>query len=287
MNLDRLIKSNRYAYICILQIVRLYDFFINSSTGRLYCALFNLKSCLRGWLIRFEFNSRLGLYMAQEGDKQIYFKHTKIANGSYTRGFAYRAEEIGAAYMLGNIDFADDDLIVDCGANVGDLHLYFERKHLKIRLVAFEPSKDEFLCLSKNICNIEGVVHNLGLWSSNGYLKFYVSSAGADSSLIEPLQYDDVIEVPTRRLDSLQISLPIKLLKIEAEGCEPEVLQGCAGILDSVQYISADLGFERGVDKESTLVPVCNYLYGKGFVMLDINFDRLCVLFRNVNLHLQ
>ena len=100
----------------------------------------------------------------------------------------------------------------------------------------------------------------------------------------QPSSYDAVIEIPTKRLDSYALNYPIKLLKIEAEGCEPEVLDGAATILDSVQYISTDLGFERGVEKAATIVPICNYLHNRGVVIQDVNFNRLCVLFRNKNI---
>jgi FkbM family methyltransferase len=286
MLIEKIIKKYKILYAVILPFNRAYDFLVDSSSGNLFCILFNIKSILRGWTIKIYFDSRSGLYEAREGFKKVFFKHTKIANGSYTRGFAYRAQAIGDAYLLDQIKFSNGDLIVDCGANVGDLHLYFENHNLSVQLLAFEPSANEFICLSRNVSGVGVQTYNLGLWNSNSNLKFYVSSDGADSSLIEPLNYDEVVEINTRRLDSYTFNSPIKLLKIEAEGCEPEVLEGCSEILNSVYYISADLGFERGVDKASTLVPVCNYLCSRGFVIQDINFDRLCVLFRNDRMQL-
>ena len=73
------------------------------------------------------------------------------------------------------------------------------------------------------------------------------------------MSFDDKTKVPVDRLESY-VSSKIKLLKLEAEGAEPEILEGLGEKLNLVEYISADLGYERGVHCESTLVPVTNYL---------------------------
>lgn len=73
----------------------------------------------------------------------------------------------------------------------------------------------------------------------------------------------------------------IKLLKLEAEGAEPEVLEGCGDLLQQIEYITADLGPERGVSQESTLVPVVNYLLAHNFELLEVGHTRIVGLFRN------
>ena len=74
---------------------------------------------------------------------------------------------------------------------------------------------------------------------------------------------------------------------MEAEGGEPEVLMGCGMKLEIIEYISADLGFERGLNQESTLPKVVNFLLGKGFELKSINSPRLVCLFRNKNLKIK
>ncbi len=122
---------------------------------------------------------------------------------------------------------------------------------------------------------------NLGLWDRDDTLNFYVSSQMADSSLIEPPAYDEEIQVPARRLDSLLAGRRIKLLKLEAEGAEPEVIAGCKGLLPHIEYISADLGFERGVEQGSTLGEVTNFLLAHDFEIVSNSRRRLVVLYRN------
>ncbi len=52
--------------------------------------------------------------------------------------------------MLNEIDFSDGDCVVDCGANVGDLLLFFEFSNISIDYIGIEPSPKECLCLKKN-----------------------------------------------------------------------------------------------------------------------------------------
>ena len=73
----------------------------------------------------------------------------------------------------------------------------------------------------------------------------------------------------------------IKLLKLEAEGAEPEVIQGCDKILADIEFIAADLGEERGKEQESTMAPVINYVLSRNFEIISINAIRGSVLFKN------
>ena len=73
----------------------------------------------------------------------------------------------------------------------------------------------------------------------------------------------------------------IKILKIEAEGGEPEILEGALKTLPKVEYITADLGYERGYKNEQTFTAFTNILMPKGFEMIDVFQDRLTVIFKN------
>ena len=75
----------------------------------------------------------------------------------------------------------------------------------------------------------------------------------------------------------------LKLLKLEAEGAEPEVIKGGIDVIKNIEYIAADLGPERGFNQEITLKEVANILLQNNFEIIDINYPRLCVLFKNLN----
>ena len=85
-----------------------------------------------------------------------------------------------------------------------------------------------------------------------------------------------------KRLDQLSFNTTkIKLLKLEAEGAEPEVLMGSENILRNIEYISADLGPERGSKNEETYPAVTDLLYKNNFSLIKINPERPTLLFRN------
>jgi hypothetical protein len=73
----------------------------------------------------------------------------------------------------------------------------------------------------------------------------------------------------------------VRLLKLEAEGAEPEILAGGKKILQLIDYIAVDCGFERGLKQESTLREVLNILYGNSFRLIDFNYKRMSFLFAN------
>ena len=115
-------------------------------------------------------------------------------------------------------------------------------------------------------------------------MKLYDKNITGDSSLLEIENYVGVTEIEVDSIDnyvSRHNIKSIRILKVEAEGGEPEVLAGAINTLPIVEYITADLGYERGYEKKQTLTTVTNFLLLNGFEMVDINQQRLTVLFKN------
>jgi len=235
-----------------------------------------------GYAVKFTFDKKTGLYTISDKSHQIKAHHEKLALWSYQRGIVNRAEQMGEIYHLQHIKFSDNDVVIDCGANIGDLALYFKNHKLAVEYIGIEPAPLEYECLVENVAPMK--CHNLGLWFENGSIDFYLAGQKGDSSFIEPRHFDSVVKVDTVRLDQL-IDRDIKLLKIEAEGGEPEVLMGAEKLLPKVEFISADLGFERGPTAESTLVPVMNFLMERNFELVAISHKRVVALFRNKGLN--
>ena len=88
------------------------------------------------------------------------------------------------------------------------------------------------------------------------------------------------IETTTLDKEINKIQRKIKLIKLEAEGFEPEILQGLKKHLNSVQYITIDCGFERGIKQKSTIAECSNYLLKNNFEMIDFGFPRIVTLFK-------
>jgi len=246
-----------------------------------FCFFFNLRARLGRKDVRFRYDRGRDVFVANSARYTRQFQARYQNYNTYRNGLAERGISLGREYLCNSIPFADGDVVVDCGANVGDLKIYFEERKLQVDYIAVEPSPVEFSCLQANVAPSRA--YNIGLWSEDGTLEFYVSSRNADSSLIDPGEYTRKTTIQTRRLDSL-IDCKIKLLKIEAEGAEPEVLIGCEKILGKVDFISADLGFERGLAQESTLPVVTNFLLKHNFEMIELSETRVVALYKRVDL---
>jgi FkbM family methyltransferase len=244
---------------------------------RFYTMLKNFQFRLRGISTRFRCNG--GVIEVTEGDL-FWTTHRNRAH-LYSNGLLARGAAIGKSYLLEKIDFEEGDMIVDCGANMGDLQLWFFLKDINIEYLGIEPNPSDFECLSRNMLPSSSCL-NIALWNENGSLKFWVDTESASSSLIEPPNYTKVINVNSVRIDELENLDRIKLLKVEGEGAEPEILLGATKLLDKIDYISVDVGPERGLEQLSTRTDVLNIMSEFKFnIVLENPYHRKTILFEN------
>lgn len=202
----------------------------------------------------------------------------------YTEGVDRFLGKLAAQYMLDGIQIRPGDWVIDCGANVGEVSSWLLRQQPDLNILAIEPETLEANCADRNIFGGQPRTIRKVLWNEDTVLKFYSCAETADSSVFKIDQYQRVTEVQAIRLDSLLASVKpprIRLFKLEAEGAEPEILEGAQEWLSRIDYIAADLGPERGLKQEQTATPVINYLLARGFDLLDMRFDRVVCLFKN------
>lgn len=249
-------KSKDFYRFNLLGSRQRMTFFFN-----LRCLIFrkNMKVSSKGNFYELAYGSR-------NLTEKRYFVSPKSLSWGYWNGVETRAQSLARAYFLDQIEFNDGDLILDCGAHIGDFFLSLKSLAVDFSYIAFEPSSPEFECLAKNIPSPH-VVHNFGLWNSDGLLQFYQSTNAADSSFIEPKSFESITKIQVKQLDKVEFR-KIKLLKLEAEGGELEVLHGAKGILKNIAYIAADLGFERGPNEENTIPTVVNFLLANKFELI-------------------
>ncbi len=209
----------------------------------------------------------------------------------YVNSINWQGRMIGKTYGIEKLNFESGDIVIDCGANFGDILLFFYNLNLKnLFYYGFEPGKLEFDALNLNIKNpkITGFVTNKALGDKDGFQKFYYSPEDADSSLEKPRNYSSSFIVETITLDNFisrenLTDKRIKLFKLEAEGFEPEVLNGAKNSLKNIEYISADLGPERGVAQDCTVAEVNEILERAGFSMQYFN-NCYRAIYKNKNL---
>ena len=149
------------------------------------------------------------------------------------------------------------------------------------KVLAFEPDVAEFRALSKNAEDLDITPIQAALWKESGEMRFFDANDTGDSSLFEPGSASGSYTVKTIRLDDFE-SLPntrIRLIKLEAEGVEPEILEGMENTLQEAEYIAVDMGPERGASAANTVRECTDLLYSSGYRMCSFFHGRCSALF--------
>lgn len=246
------------------------------------------RCALRLSSVKSEGETALGLYsFCDQSESRDYWISSPNRFPLYYAGLRARGKSLAMSYGLDQVFLRPEDVVVDVGANYGDLHLflnYFTTE--QVRYVGIEPGVAEFECMQRN-CRGNGVLLiNRALGDFDGNANLYYSPEGADSSLERPpFKVEQTCVVQVARLDSLVQSgyLPdrIRFLKIEAEGTEPEVIQGAVATLGNTDYVAVDMGFERGLAQEATAPTVIPMLFDLGFRIVAVtDSGSLRFLFR-------
>ena len=165
------------------------------------------------------------------------------------------------------------DLFVDVGANIGFYTIWAAlRVGLEGRVISFEPNPLAFTSLERNIELNE--LRNVNLYQ--------VAVGGSDGMAQLEARFDDlalsrivksetgkeIISVPQRRLDTFfseTEKTQIKFIKIDAEGAEPEILQGGETILEKRPDLLVEVDERRlglaGSSEEELLALLTRYEY--------------------------
>ena len=184
-------------------------------------------------------------------------------------------------YCVAEFVFESNDVVVDIGANIGEFSLAVLSKNQNISIIALEPSPKEHELLVRNLKSAKAKPLNIGAWNKSGSLTFFSKGETADNSLFEFDGYTHKSEVNLDTLNNiLKDTDRIKLLKIEAEGAEPEIIEGAGDILLRCEYVVIDGGPERGMSQSPTIERVINQLK-LDFNIVKINLSRGTVLFKN------
>ncbi len=198
----------------------------------------------------------------------------------YHEGLLNRINGLAAAYGIDKIALNDNDVVIDCGANIGELGLYLRSVNFNGYYHAIEPDPNINKTCILNNNHSKSYVYDILLSAKDQDLDFYLSSEDADSSAFKPDSFSKKIKKQSQSLESFlkQNNLSrIKLFKIEAEGYEPEVLEGALNVLNRIEYIAIDCGPERG--NEDTVVDCFNVLFDNNFQLVFSNLARGSFLF--------
>ncbi len=202
-----------------------------------------LRIMMHGGLFRLEFKPRQDV--DNKNSEEIWLV-TPIRLYKYIDGLNSRLKRLAKIYFLDRVPLRPGDTVVDCGANIGEIGLWLARQHEDIKYFAVEPGPKEGVALRRNLPD---ATHDaMALWSEDGDMKLFLEPETADSSLSDQGSGAETVTIKTCQLGTYLHCNGIdhvRLLKIEAEGSEPEVLAGAASVLDRVDYIAVDMGPER------------------------------------------
>lgn len=163
----------------------------------------------------------------------------------YRKGWAARLDQLEREYGVNrHVTLSGDSIVLDIGANAGEFAHVCARYGARVH--CFEPDPAVFACLKRNAGHLPGAaLHDAVIWKEDGEIDFALASERADSSVFA--------EGPRTRKRTLSVesfaraqALPrIDLIKCDAEGAEPEVLEGIGDAWPLVQAVALDTGAER------------------------------------------
>ncbi|WP_413872569.1 FkbM family methyltransferase [Albidovulum sp.] len=249
-----------------------------------YCRLVNARNAVRGKKHRIMPvpGEDPALHVADDGSTKIHICRRGRHN-RYKRGVMAGVERLASDYSLNLIADLRDGVFIDCGANVGELGFWARQRGF--RYIAFEPEVLEARCVDLNHFGGKTECIRKALWKEETVLKFYNRADSADSSVLAGTQEEPSVTIPATTLDAAVdlsgVYGPV-IFKLEAEGAEPEVLEGAARALSRIDWVAVDCGFERGPEKAHTFVETNVCLQAHGFRLVAAKFTRVTALYRRM-----
>ena len=192
-----------------------------------------------------------------------FFNFKRISRYLINDGFEGKGISLAKNYqILNNVKFSPDDIVIEVGPNVGELTSFFVSKKAIVHLFEIDPLAIN--CLKLNFNNEQVILNECGAWNLDGESYIEYHSKDASSTLFVDDKNDNLLKIRTIKLSTYIKKLQsIKLLKIEAEGGEPEVLEGIEDQFYKIDYIALDCGPER--NKSTTIKDCKTILETKNF----------------------
>lgn len=163
----------------------------------------------------------------------------------YRKGWAARLDRLEREYGVGrHVVLRPDSVVLDIGANAGEFAHVCARYGAKV--FCFEPDPESHACLQKNIAGLDGATaFDDVIWNKDGEVDFALAPARADSSVFADGPKIRKRSVTIEGFARDQGLSRIDLIKCDAEGAEPEALEGIGAAFPLVRAIALDTGAER------------------------------------------
>lgn len=260
---------------------------------------------IREWLLNSDL--RIVKITKKSGDFPIYRIDDSQANKSlyisrlkrffkYKNGLDFRFKSILEKYFIDKKIAKDIDFFCDVGANIGEVTKIVQELNRAIKLVAIEPDSIELEALNSNLSAVD--IYQCFLDSDISLKRFVFQNQTGDTrllqsrelprkSILSTLKRDSKKQqelVLTSTLDSIlhNYEFTSGFLKLEAEGFEPEVLQGGSNVMSRFKYIGIDVSEERFQDsKYISSFEACNSILTRFNFKVLYRSQNSCLFFRD------
>lgn len=153
----------------------------------------------------------------------------EIAN---TKNF-YEVEMLNSIFKQNDSYSLKKGILLDIGSNIGNHTLYFFKNNIIKSAYCFEPVKDTFQILQKNIeiNNLQNKVKlfNIGVGESQGTAQ--IASYNKSNTGSSQLKISNKGDIPIIAIDEINFEQNISLVKIDVEGFELSVIKGMLNTL--------------------------------------------------------
>lgn len=214
--------------------------------------------------------TREGEWFALETGGQRVLLPAALLWRSYRRGWQARLDRLTRDFGLGDpFAVGPGDTVIDIGANVGDFARAVAAHGAQVLAIDGDPTV--IACLKRNIEGLSGIDAECAiLWKEATEVVFYSAPGRADSSIfLPPGEGVPSFRAQATTLDRIAQARgigEIALLKMDAEGAEPEVLEGAPDVLARTRAVTIDTGPER--NGETTTAACEAILEAAGFRIL-------------------
>lgn len=212
-------------------------------------------------------------------DGREFFVASPLRWKLYKKGWEARLNQLEREYGVGrHVVLTPQSFVLDIGANAGEFAFICAR--YGARVCCFEPDPKVNKCLTQNIGGLpNATAHDIVIYKENGEVDFGLAPDRADSSVI----FGDNVPVVKKRAQTVASFCRengigrVDFIKCDAEGAEPEVLQGIGDFFPNVGAIALDTGPERM--GERTNKECADILKSAGFTVIDEKVGKRCMTY--------
>ena len=220
--------------------------------------------------------NRIGNFLIRASKKFVQKTNSSTPESHGVMAVRNRFEDIK------NLIQKDDPIIVDGGANKGNMIDIFIAQYRAPIIYAFEPIPDLVKKLKEKYRSMENIhVYQKALGSSNSTIPFNILNYQNASSVFKPgrwnykyhqekMNVEETIQVEQVRLDDVLKGKAVDIIKLDLQGYELEALKGMENLLDNIKIIDTEIEFVHMWENQPLFADIDICLRKHGFRLLNL-----------------